>query len=73
MISRIMRLGNHIIHIDFNLLVYHITEQGYHGPLVGRPNILQAKRHDIIGISSLMSGECCFGFVFFSHLDLIIT
>jgi len=43
-------------------------EQGYHGSLVGHPSILQAEWHDIICLSSPMSGECCFGFVFFSIL-----
>ena len=53
--------------------MHHIMEQGYHGLLVGCPNILQDKWHDIVGLGSLMSGERCFGFVPFSHLDLIIT
>ena len=73
MISRSARLGNHIFHVDFNLLIHHIMEQGYHGSLVSHPNILQTEWHDIIGISSPMSGERCFGFVFFSHIDLIVT
>ena len=53
--------------------LHHIMEQGYHGLLVGRLVIFQAKWHDIVGISSPMSGERCLGFVFFNHLDLIIT
>ena len=40
--------------------------------LVGHPNILQAEWHDIVGVSSPMNGEHCFGFVFFRHLSLII-
>ena len=39
---------------------------------MGHPNILQAERYDIVGVSSPMNGECCFGFAFFRHLDLII-
>ena len=73
MISRSARLGNHIILVDCDLLVHHTMEQGYHGSLVGHPIILQAKWHYIVGLNSLISGECCFGFVFLSHLDLIIT
>ena len=53
--------------------MHHIMEQGYHGSLVGRTDILQAEWHYIIGISPPMGGECCLGFVFFSHFDLIIT
>ena len=73
MISRSARLGNHIILVDFELLVHYIMEQGYHGSLGGHPSILQAKWHDIIGLNSPISGERYFGFVFLSHLDLIIT
>ena len=73
MISKSAWLGSHIIHIDFDLLMHHIMEQGYHGSLVGRTNILQAKWHDIVGVSFPMGGERCLGFVLFSHFDLIIT
>ena len=73
MISRSTWLGNHIIHIDFDLLMHHIREQGYHGLLVCRPSILQVEWHDVVGIGSLISGERRFGSVLFSHLDLITT
>ena len=73
MISRSAQLGDHIVHVDFDLLVHYIVEQGYYGSLVGRPSILQVEWHDIISKGSLMSGEHCFGFVFFSLLDLILT
>ena len=73
MISRSARLGDNNIYIEFDLLVHHIMEQGYHGSLVGHPSNLQAEWYDIIGISSLNSGECCPGFVLFSHLNLLIT
>ena len=73
MISRSLWLGNHIIHIDFDLFMHQIMEQGYHGLLVGCPSILQAEWHDIVGVGSLMGGECSFVFVLFSHLDLITT
>ena len=53
--------------------MHHITEQGYHGSLVGHPSILSAEWHDIVVVSSPMGGEHCLGFVLFSHLDLIIT
>ena len=53
--------------------MHHIMEQGYHGLLVCHPSILQAKWNDVVGIGSLMSGECYLGFVLFSHIDLIIT
>ena len=73
MISRSAQLGDHIVHVDFDLLVYYIVEQGYYGSLVGRPSILQVEWHDIVSGGSLMSGERFFGFVFFSLFDLIIT
>ena len=73
MISRSARLGNHMILVDFDLLMHHTMEQGYHGSLVGHPSILQVKWHYIVGLNSPISGECCFGFVFLSNLDLIIT
>ena len=73
MISRSAQFGDHIVHIDFDLLVHYIVEQGYYGSLVGRPSILQVEWHDIVSEGSLMSGEHCFGFVFFSLLDLILT
>ena len=53
--------------------MHYIVEQGYHGSLVGHIDVLQIEWHDVIGISSPMSGECHFVFVLFSHLDLIIT
>ena len=73
MISRSLWLGNHAIHIDFNLLMHHIIEQGYHGSLVGCIGIRQSKWHDIVGIGPLISGECCLGFILFSHFGQIIT
>ena len=48
-------------------------EQGYHGSLEGGTGIVQTEWHNVVGISSLMSGECYLGFVFFGHFDLIIT
>ena len=48
-------------------------EQGYHDSLIGHTGIFQAKWHDIVGVSSLMGGERCLVYVFFSHFDLIIT
>ena len=53
--------------------MHHFMELGYHGLLVDHPSILQAERHDIVGVSSPVSDEHCFGFVLFSHLYLIIT
>ena len=73
MISKGVRLGDHIIHIDFDLLMHHIMEQGYHDLLLGRIGILQTEWHGVVGISSQMSVERYLGFVLFSHLDLIIT
>ena len=40
MVSRSTQLGDHIAHIDINLLMHHIMERGYHGSMVGRPRIL---------------------------------
>ena len=54
MISRSAQLGDHVIYIEFNLLMHHIMEQSYHDSLISRICILQIKWHDIIGISSLM-------------------
>jgi len=73
MISRSAQLGDHVIHIDFDLLMHHIMEQGYHGSLVSHTCIFQTEWHDIIGVSSPMGSECHLGFVLFSHRDLIIT
>ena len=72
MISMSAWLGDHIVHIDFDLLMLHIMEQGYHGSLVCRTSILQAEWHDIVGVRSPMGGKCCLGFILFSHLGLII-
>ena len=48
-------------------------EQVYHGSLVSCTGIRQIEWHDVVGISSPISGERHFGFVPLSHLNLIIT
>ena len=53
--------------------MHHMMEKGYHGSLVGHTSILQAKWHDIVGVSSPMGVERYLGFVLFNHFDLIIT
>ena len=65
--------SNHVIYVDFDLFMHHIMEQGYHGSLIGSIDVLQTKWHDIICISSPMSGKCCLGFVLLGHLVLIVT
>ena len=65
--------GNHVIYVDFDLFMHHIMEQGYHGLLIGSTDILQDEWHDIICISSPMSGKCYLSFVFLDHFDLIVA
>ena len=73
MISKSAWLSNHIFHIDFDLLMHHIMEQGYHALLVNRLGILQTEWHDAVGTSPPMGVERYLGFVLFSHFDIIIT
>ena len=37
------------------------------------PSILETEWHDVLGVSSPISGEHRFNFVLFNHLNLIIT
>ena len=64
MIPGSVGFGYHVIHVDFNLFMHHIMEQGQHGSLISSTYILQAEWHNIICISSPMSGECCLSLVF---------
>ena len=73
MIPGSVGFGNHVIYVDFNLFMHHIMEQGQHGSLISSTYILQAEWHNIICISSPVSGECCLSLVFLGHFDLIVA
>ena len=68
-----LRPDYHIINIDLYLVVNHIVEQGYHNTLIGCPNVLQPKWHNLVTKSSPLCNEGCLLHVLRCHFDLVVT
>ena len=54
-------------------MMYHIMKQSYHGSLIGWPNILQPKWHNLVTEGALLCDKDCLLHVLRCHLDLIVT
>ena len=67
------RLDNHVIDIYFDELAHQRTKEFVHQSLVGRSNVLEAKRHNFVKIVGVVSDESDFVHVGCGHGDLIVT
>lgn len=57
-----MRLDDHVIHINLDILAYLTFEDLVHEPLVCGSSILESKRHDLVTEIGISSDEGSFFF-----------
>ena len=57
MLGHVMRLDDHVIHVDFNISSYLLFEDLIHKPLVCSPSVLLSERHDPVTKMGVFSDE----------------
>ena len=65
-------VDHHVVHIRLNILSYHGRKYSVHQPLVGRPCILEPKRHHFVIVKRKLCYERCLALVPRMHLDLVV-
>ena len=48
------KLSDHVIHVNLDLMMNHVMEQGDHSSLINGPRIFQTERHDVVHKDSPM-------------------
>ena len=67
------RFSNYVVHVDLDLLMHHIMEQSYHGPLISCPGILESKGHHLVTERPPQGDESSLFHILWRHLYLIVT
>ena len=73
MIGVFFGFDKHIVNIDFHGLAHQWLKYLCYQPLIGRSDILQAKRHYIVAVYLVWCNEGCFLHIRWVHRNLVVV
>ena len=72
-VSHAHAFDHHVINVGLHISTNLVNEDLIDHPLISSSSIFQLEGHYFIAVSPSVSDEGCFLFVFWCHLDLIVT
>ena len=66
-------LDDYVVNIDLDVSPNLLSETVLHHSLVGGTRVLEPEGHCCVTVDAERRDECCFVFVFFLHLDLVVA